>query len=195
MKIQTLLLSFAALSVWTASAQTQIPILNPQFTVDVLPCEPGYSCSFVGLTGWIVGPQSGIFKASTDQYPEAPSTGVYVAYLGGGCGTGTNCSTGSILQTLAATVQANTTYTLKVSVGARADAAFTGYNASLLAGNILLASGHKATPTSGTFATEVLVYESGAAPAQLGQPLQILITSVGGGQANISGVTLTATAE
>ncbi len=89
-------------------------------------------------------------------------------------------------------MQANTTYILTVEVGARADYVFTGYAASLLAGNVLLASGHKATPVGGTFVTEVIVYQSGATPAQLGQPLQILITSTGNGQVNIAGVGLTA---
>jgi hypothetical protein len=96
------------------------------------------------------------------------------------------------LQTLGATVQANTTYVLKMSVGARADYVFTGYAASLLAGNVVLASGHKATPVGGTFVTEVVVYESGATPAQLGQPLQILITSTGDGEVDIQSVALTA---
>jgi hypothetical protein len=184
MKIQTLLLSLAALSVWTASAQVNIPILNPRFNVDVLSGSPG--ASQYGITGWITGPYTGVLKASTTQYPGAPTTGFYCAYLGG------TATSGSILQTLGTTVQANTTYTLILEVGARADEVFTGYAASLLAGNVLLASGHKATPVGGTFVTEVVVYESGATPAQLGQPLQILITSKGDGQVNISGVSLTA---
>jgi hypothetical protein len=96
------------------------------------------------------------------------------------------------LQTLADTLQANTTYTLKVKVGARADLEFTGYNASLMAGNVTLVSGNNATPTSGTFVTETVTYNSGASPAQLGKSLQILITSVGPGQVNISDVSLTA---
>ena len=189
MKMQTFLLSLAGLSVWTASAQVNIPILNPQFDWDVLTCSPGNLCypQSPGITGWQFGPETNVQKMSTVQYPGAPAAGIYVASLG------YPPSTGSILQTLGATVQANTTYTLKVSVGARADLPFTGYTVSLLAGNLLLASGHKATPVGGTFATEVVVYESGATPAQLGQPLQILITSIGDGQANISGVSLTAT--
>ena len=96
-------------------------------------------------------------------------------------------TSGSILQTLGATVQANTTYILTAEVGARADNPFTGYTASLLAGNVLLTSGHKATPAGGTFVTEVVAYESGATPAQLGQPLQVLITSTGDGQVDIAG--------
>jgi hypothetical protein len=187
MKIQTLLLSLAALSVWTASAQVNIPILNPKFDMDVLTCSPGYYCDQNGITGWIVGPGTAVAKLSTTQYPNAPSTGLYVAAIGW------SAVSGSILQTVGATVQFNTTYILTVEVGARADYVFTGYTASLLAGNVLLASNHKATPVGGTFATEVVAYDSGDGPAQLGQPLQILITSTGAGQVDVSGVSLTAT--
>ena len=174
-----------ALAVSMKAQEVPIPILNPKFDMDVLPGAPG--ASQFGLTGWVVGPQSGVFKASTTQYPGiAPSTGLYCAFIGW------SSSSGSILQTLGATVQANTTYILTVEVGARADYVFTGYVAALLAGNVTLASGHRATPAGGTFVTEVVVYESGATPAQLGQPLQILITSTGDGSVDIQSVALTA---
>ena len=186
MKIQTLLLSLAALSVWTASAQVNIPILNPKFEMDVLTCSPGANCFQYGITGWVTGPNTWSLKCSTTQFPSAPPTGLYVAAIGN------SDSSGSILQTFGATVQANTTYILSAEVGARADYVFTGYVASLLAGNVTLASGHKATPVGGSFVTEVVAYESGATPAQLGKPLQILITSTGAGQVDIQNVALTA---
>jgi hypothetical protein len=104
-------------------------------------------------------------------------------------------TTGSMVQTLAATVDANTAYVLKISLGARADVPFTGYVAALMAGNVTLVSDNKATPSAGTFATDVIVYNSGANPAQLGKPLQILVESLGTGQVNVAGVSLTATAE
>jgi hypothetical protein len=173
-----------ALAVSVKAQEVPIPILNPKFDMDVL--TGAVYASQVGITGWIADPYSGVLRASTTQYPSAPSTGLYCAYLGG------PPTSGSILQTLGATVQANTTYVLKMSVGARADYVFTGYAASLLAGNVVLASGHKATPVGGTFVTEVVVYESGATPAQLGQPLQILITSTGDGEVDIQSVALTA---
>jgi hypothetical protein len=173
-----------ALATPAHSQAVPITILNPSFDQDVLDGSPGASSN--GLTGWIVGPNSGVFKASTTQYPDAPSTGVYCAYLG------YSSSTGSISQTLGATLQANTTYALTLGIGARADYPFTGYVASLLAGNVVLASSHKATPLGGTFVKEVVGYESGAAPAQLGQRLQIRITSMGEGQVNINGAELTA---
>jgi hypothetical protein len=175
------------LAVSAKAQEVQIPILNPKFETDVLTCSPGSNCNQYGITGWTTGPGTGVFKASTTQYPGiAPSTGLYLATIGN------SSISGSIFQTLGATVQANTTYVLTVEVGARADYVFTGYVASLMAGNVVLASGHRATPVGGTLVTEVVAYESGATPAQLGQPLQILITSTGDGQVNIAGVGLTA---
>jgi hypothetical protein len=172
----------------SAEAQpVQIAILNPKFDRNTLYCTPGTNCSQYGITGWTVGPATNVAKFSTTQYPSAPSTGLYVAALGD------STVTGSILQTVGVTLQANTTYTLTVDVGARADVVFTGYLVSLEAGNTVLAAGAKATPVGGNFVTEVIAYESGATPAQLGQPLQILIESKGTGQVDISDVQLTAT--
>ena len=99
------------------------------------------------------------------------------------------------MQTLAATVQPNTTYTLKLSVGARADVVYTGYLASIMAGNVTLASGNLPTPVGGTFITDFVQYSSGATPPQLGQPLQILIQSMGTGQVDIADVMLMATVQ
>jgi hypothetical protein len=137
----------------------------------------------------LTGPQTGPEKVSTAQYPSAPTGGFYVMAVGY-----TN-TTGSIMQTLGDTVEANTTYVLKISLGARADVPFTGYVAALMAGNVTLAYDNKVTPLAGTFATDVIIYNSGANPAQLGKPLQILVKSLGTGQVNVASVSLTATAE
>jgi HpiC1 cyclase len=162
-----------------------IPILNSSFTFDTLSCNPGSNCNQYGITGWLTGPLTYIMKASTAQYPSAPPAGLYVAAIGNSSGTG------SIFQTLTTTLQANMTYTLIVKVGARADYVFTGYQVTLLAGNVPLASGHHATPVGGTFVTDLVGYQSGAAPAQLGQPLQVLVTSAGTGQVNVANMVLT----
>ena len=170
-----------------ASAQTpvSIPILNPVFADDQLSCSPGYYCDSLGITGWSIGPQTYVQKMSSTQFKVAPQSGLYVAAIGN------TSSTGSILQTTGDTVQANVTYTLKVTVGARADYPFTGYVAELLAGNAVVAAGNRATPVGGGFATEVLTYASGATPPQLGAPLQILVRSLGTGQVDVAAVTLT----
>jgi hypothetical protein len=188
MRLQTFLIPVAALvAIASASAQVpvSIPIVNPLFVEDQLACSPGRNCDSSSVTGWLVGPGTGVFKTSTAQFQIAPAGGLYVAFLGG------PSVTGSILQTLGATLQANVTYTLKVTVGARADEPFTGYEAVLLAGNVIVAAGNKATPVGGGFATEVLTYSSGATPAQLGKPLQIFVKSLGTGQVDVSAVTLT----
>jgi hypothetical protein len=96
--------------------------------------------------------------------------------------------------TLGARVQANVTYTLTVTIGAREDQAFTCYIAALMAGNIVVAEGNHATPVGGSFVDEVVTYNSGSSPILLGQPLQILIKSLEIGQAEVAYVTLTATA-
>jgi len=185
-KTRLLLVAISACGLWTASAQTSIAITNPLFIDDQVKCSSGQTCSSVNISGWVNGPESGIEVFSKTQYPSAPAAGLYAAYLGGGS------TSGSIFQTLGATVQANTTYTLKVEVGARADYQFTGYKAALLAGNVELVEGHSATPVGGTFVIDTVVYSSGANPPQLGQPLQIFVKSEGFGQADVAAVSLSA---
>ena len=188
MKVQTFVISAAAfIAVASAAAQvpTSIPVLNPVFADDQLSCSPGGNCYSSTITGWVVGPATGVLKASTTQFKVAPPQGLYVASLGN------SSVTGSILQTAGGTVQANVTYTLKVTVGARADYPFTGYVAELLAGNVVVAAGNKATPVGGGFATEVLTYTPGATPPQLGAPLQVLVRSLGTGTVDVSAVILT----
>jgi len=188
MKRFLLLMALAYLPLWNGFAQeaaTVIPILNPQFQLDTLACSPGSNCNYPNISGWTVGPQTGILKASAVQYPGTSSSGIYVAYIGG------SQATGSISQTLGATVQANTTYTVTVRIGARNDEVFTGYVAVLAAGNVTLASGDSSIPLGGKFVNEVFMYNSGPTPPQLGQPLQIFIQSMGTGQVNVSNVVLT----
>jgi hypothetical protein len=185
---QVILLLSASLSSGTAFAQgTAIPIANPLFLEDQLSCSPGAGCyTSQNISEWLCGPVTSIAKLSTEQYPAAPPQGILVAALGYTQGTG------SIQQTLSDTVQANTNYVLKIEIGARADVPFTGYLASLKAGNVVLASSSKATPTGGTFVTDAITYSSGANPPQLGKPLQISVKSLGFGQVNIRAVSLTA---
>jgi hypothetical protein len=171
---------------------TTIAILNPGFEDDVLSCGEGFSCDAGPLTGWLCGPDAGVFKPSTAQFPNGVPGGTNVAYIGRGLNT---IQAGSILQAVGATVQANTTYILTLSVGARADIGFTGYSAALMAGNVTLAYDNSLSPAPGTFLTDVIVYQSGAAPPQLGQRLQIRVKSVGTGQVDIDNVSLTAAPE
>lgn len=187
MKTQTLLLSLLALCAWTASAQVDIPLLNTTFDLDQLQCSPSGNCATYGISGWLSGPETSLLKASSSQFKGVNAEGLYVAALANTSGTG------SILQTLGDTLQANTTYILKVKIGARSDYPFTGYSAGLVAGNVTVASGDSATPVGGAFVIEEITYNSGATPAQLGKPLQVFVKSLGTGQADVAAVILTAT--
>jgi len=193
MKRYVLGLPLALALLGTAFAQQNatpvfIPILNANFDADDLGCGAGASCYSNGATGWLCGAGSGVAKFSNVQYPEAPADGLYAASIG------SSYVTGSILQTVGANLQANTTYTLTMLVGARADYPFTGYVASILAGDVTVASGHAATPVGGSFVPEEIVYHSGATPPQLGEPLQVFVKSVGTGQVNVRAVAVSMTA-
>ncbi|CCI27469.1 PEP-CTERM sorting domain-containing protein [Microcystis aeruginosa] len=100
---------------------------------------------------------------------------------------------GTISQTLSATLQANTIYTLGAYVGNRFGLNFPGYNIQLYAGGNLLASNSGVTPADGTFAPVTVSYTSGISVTP-GQALEIRLTSLSGfqGQTNFDNITLDA---
>jgi hypothetical protein len=100
---------------------------------------------------------------------------------------------GTISQTLSATLQANTKYTLGAYVGRRQNVAFPGYNIELYAGGNLLASNNSVTPADGTFAPVTVSYTSGISVTP-GQALEIRLTSQTGtnAQTNFDLITLDA---
>jgi len=202
MKRYLLIVPVALAASWMASAQqktTSIPILNAGFEADVLTCAPGANCYNSALPAWLPAwlpggaglccGSAGTFKPSTVQYPDGIPGGVNVAFLGD------SEKDGVIFQTVAATIQANTIYTLTLSVGQRADTPSTGYRASLVAGGATLAYDSSLSPAPGTWLKDVIVYNSGAHPPLLGQLLGISIRSLGTGQVNIDDVSLTATTQ
>ncbi len=166
-----------------------IPINNPSFEADVLTCAPG--CSTDGsITGWTgtvsAATRFGVYKPGTASYPLGVPDGVNVAYL---LEDGPSVS---ISQTLSATVQANDTYTLDSFAGVRLDSGVFnpglgcyGLSVSLEAGGVVLAADNNfltsPCPKAGTFEALTLSYTSGAKPAQLGDPLQIVLTAGGSG--------------
>jgi len=90
---------------------------------------------------------------------------------------------GTLSQTLSATLQDRTHYSLSVKVGRRQDATdgygnFPGYVISLYAGNTFLAADASRSPAAGTFATATVSYNS-KPNDPLGQPLRIVLTSRG----------------
>jgi hypothetical protein len=164
-----------------------IPIQNPGFEADVLTCGSGLTCDNPKVPAWLPSGFAGTIKPGTGQYPAGVPEGVNVAFLGE-----PDTSTGSISQTLGATLKANTKYILKLSVGHRADEVFTGYIAALLAGGVTVAFDSSLLPEAGTFLEDVIVFKSPARPLLYGKPLTISIQSIGAGQVNIDNVSLSA---
>jgi hypothetical protein len=119
-----------------------------------------------------------------------PTDGGMCAYVDG------YATEGGLAQTLVETLAANTTYTLTVDVVN--DGYYeedVEYKVQLLAGGDVLAeddNGH-ALNTYYLWETSTVTYNSGAAPAQLGEPLEIrLLAKVGTSEMNFDNVQLTA---
>ncbi|MEN6451154.1 MAG: hypothetical protein ABFC96_11740 [Thermoguttaceae bacterium] len=91
----------------------------------------------------------------------------------------------TIKQTVAAMLQANTTYVLQVDVGRRSDLAWHGYRIDLLCGDQVLAStadplagGTADEPMNGQWITASLTYTTGSDVAA-GQPIEIVLHGYG----------------
>jgi hypothetical protein len=182
-----------------AQQTTQIPVLNAGFEALVLNCSPStideggcYNGAIPGwLPGWFNAGAGGTFRPGPNQFPGGVPGGVNCGYVGILAG-----ETGGIFQALNATLQANTTYILHMSIGHRADVPFTGYVAALLAGGIEVASDNTLNPAAGTFVEETITYKTGPTPALLGQLLGISVKSGGaGGQVDLDNVSLTAVSQ
>jgi hypothetical protein len=160
------------------AAATPITVNNPGFEADVLTCAGGPSCFDINnIPAWVASSMgtTSTFKPSTGSGGEFSSIpdGVNVAAIGPAAG-GANIS-----QTLAATVQANTLYTLDVSVGARADFPFSQYTITLEAGGTVLASDSSLDPAAGSFLADTITFFSGPTPTTLGQSLEIELSATG----------------
>ena len=167
-----------------------IPIANHSFEQPDITNSPGYNIvtgtnnnwTFTGTGGFL---DPGIAQAAAPGFWYGPSptlpNGSQVAWSNGG----------TISQTLVATLQANTKYTLGAFVGRRLTEGFPGYNIALLAGTTVLASNNSANPTAGTFAPVTVSYSSGSSSPLFGQALRIRLTS-NGIQTNFDNITLDA---
>ncbi|MCX6630979.1 MAG: hypothetical protein NTW28_25485 [Candidatus Solibacter sp.] len=150
-----------------------VPIVNAGFEEAVPPCGAGAFCDTAAVPGWTKSPATaviGTWRVSTRNFPAGAPEGVNAAYIGYN-----GMANGSLSQTLSATLQPNTAYTLVYSVGARLDAiAFGGYSVELRAGSTILASSSSPTPRTGTFVIGQVIYSSiNANPGLLGQRLEI----------------------
>jgi len=190
-----LLLLTAALA--TGASASVIPIVNAGFETDVLACAAGTTCAtddtVTSWTGSTADPKGfadgingagsfGVFKPGSVQYPGGIPGGSNIAYL-----YGTTYSP-SISQVLSASLLANDTYTLTVWIGQRTDTntGCNGFNAALEAGGVVLSQLNYITQgcqelTHGSFTEFTETYTSGANPAQLGDPLEIVLTANGSG--------------
>ncbi|GCA80541.1 PEP-CTERM sorting domain-containing protein [Microcystis aeruginosa] len=164
-----------------------ITILNPSFESPAL--NPGGFNQLINNWTLTNGSPQGAFRPTIGpnlNFTQAVPNGSQTAYSNGG----------TISQTLTATLQANTQYTLGAFVGQRAGGqAFPGYSIELWAGTTLLASNGSVTPAVGTFAPVTVNYTSGSS-VPLGQSLQIRLVSLSTGtspQTNFDQITLNAT--
>jgi hypothetical protein len=169
-----------------------LTVANNSFETPIVTTPSGFISSTGPVEGWtFTGAQQGFADPATGHsfgnswY--GPSTtipdGSQIAWSNGG----------TISQTLSATLQTNTVYTLGAYVGNRFSLDFPGYNIQLYAGGNLLASNNSVTPADGTFAPVTVSYTSGISVTP-GQALEIRLTSLSGfqGQTNFDNITLDA---
>jgi hypothetical protein len=161
-RIRIALSSMALLACATFSEAAPIAITNPGFES---PAQvPGGVGSGVA-TGWTVSGTAGVWYPSSGPaggFNTAVPQGNQILYAG-------YTTAGDVSQTLAATVQANTIYTLSFFLGQRNDGVSTnGYSVSLEAnGTTVLASDTLGLPAAGTFIQRTITFNSGANPATL----------------------------
>ena len=190
MKLTPLFLLFSVLtlgliapSAWADS----VAISNPSFEM----FNPlSGTCTLCGnynlgpIPGWtITGGAAGSWQPNSAFLNLPASDGKMVAFSNGG----------TIYQTLGASLAPNTTYTLSVDVGSRADAGFlSNYTIELFAGSMLLnaLSGSNGTISPGTLQDEFFGFTTGTS-TPTGDPLTIALLSTGP-QTDFDNVRLTA---
>jgi hypothetical protein len=168
-----------------------VPIGNPGFEIPVLADDDWDQIPFDSWEVWGGNDDStGTWNITTDVFTDEAYEGYNVACVEADNRYGD--PNGGLAQVLDVDLAADTTYTLTVQVGnpKLGDYAgpniFPGYRVQLLAGGVILAEDPDslAVPED-TWVTATLVYNSGAAPAQFGEALEIRL----GTMANPSGGT------
>jgi hypothetical protein len=166
-----------------ANNSFETPIVTSLSGINTVSSGTTNNLTFAGGAQGFINPGVGENSAPGFWYGSSPGIipdGDQVAWSNGG----------TISQTLSATLQANTKYTLGVHVGRRENVAFAGYNIELLAGNTVLVSNNSVTPAPGSFQYVTFDYTSGISVTP-GQALQIRLTS-NGVQTNFDNITLDA---
>jgi len=187
-----------AIGAGSAALATPLLINNPSFELPVL--SPG--TTGVGVVDW-TSIDGGGFNTATYN----PSGTSFIS--GGSAPDGSNIAMISannlaagagITQTLSATLLANTTYTLTFDVIHLVTTVMDPYLGSLIANGVTLASDSSLSPALTDYALDTIVYNSGAAPPELGQALTITLQGTGcnsgpnclGGAVGFDNVQLTA---
>jgi hypothetical protein len=176
MRSLLLLNAIAVFSICASAVASPININNSSFESPVQ-C-PG-CFTYDSSTGWVSIGSVSTWRPAVGpggQFGSIPD-GLQVAAIG-------EPGSGEIYQDLTATVLANTTYSLSFWVGQRSDTPLSPYEVALLAGGVTLGSNSDADPSPGTFMQQTIVYNSGPAPAELGQTLEITVSGTGQGQAD-----------
>ena len=114
---------------------------------------------------------AGTFNPTASRYPlsSGATNGDNVAFSNGP----------TISQTLSATYQPNTIYTLQVDVGDRNDTSFPGFDVQLYSGGVLVGSAsetHVSVPNGG-FATATVSFATSSGFVGNGSPVEILLNS------------------
>jgi hypothetical protein len=194
------LVALVALSPLVAGQGTPIAIANAGFEAPAIPSDsfstnappPGWSgfgsLNFGARTIGVLDPgASGLYPLGV---PEGENCGVVFLLDDFANQSVFANQPAGLAQTLAATLQLSTRYTLRVEVGNLAFVAspphaqfqfngFPGYRVELLAGGQVLASDHDTlNPGEGVFATSEVVFEVGASHALAGQPLGIRLINL-----------------
>jgi len=168
----------------TTALADPVDVGNPSFESPEL--SPG--AYIIGsFDSWDATDTAGVFYPAPFQFNWPLPDGNQIGFANGAS---------LLTQTLSATLQSNTTYTLTVYVGRRADCCNPStYSVELYAGTELLGSESSQDPAPGDFAISTVIFTSGDPDPLEGEPLQIVLRSTQqeGSQIAFDLVTLDAT--
>ena len=192
------LLRFAlvAFLIPAATHAASLTINNPSFELPTTASATFSGGMTFGPNGWSVYNAG---QTNDSRYFGVWNPGTTLSYTNGaphGANVGvvflintTNIAEAGLQQTLGATLQLSTKYTLTVEVGNFSPAdngpynftGFPGYRVDLLAGTTLLASDNNTLlPAEGIFETSTVSFTSGSSHPNAGQPLTIRLVNLNG---------------
>ena len=152
--------------------QGPLYVVNPGFEAVTL----NSGSTSAPIPSWVENCTCSTIRPTSDQVPNGLNEGVNALQM----------SQGSISQKLIATIQPNTTYTLQVDIGQRADQSFDGYTTTLMAGSTVLGTDNNAlVPQAGGLVTSTVTYYASASDPNIGQPLGVVLAVGTSGQQTI----------